>query len=131
MHLALLVAALVLCRRQTPAKTVEAPPETKIDMPPVEPLPEASKTDIQPAQFVAPKETPAPKAPAPTVPPKKDAAPNLTDILPPSPGFYGHPQAIADLVDFVVARILDQLGVEHSLGPRWGVSAATPTIARA
>ena len=41
-------------------------------------------------------------------------------ILPPSPGFYGNPQSIADLVDFVVARILDQLGVSHALGPRWG-----------
>lgn len=48
-------------------------------------------------------------------------------ILPPSPGFYGHPQAIADLVDFVVARILDQLGVAHTLGPRWGASRAAPT----
>jgi flavin prenyltransferase len=52
-------------------------------------------------------------------------------IVPPSPGFYGHPQTIADLVDFVVARILDQLGVEHSLGPRWGASKATTTIERA
>lgn len=41
-------------------------------------------------------------------------------ILPPSPGFYHHPQRIDDLVDFVVARILDQLGVAHSLMPRWG-----------
>jgi 4-hydroxy-3-polyprenylbenzoate decarboxylase len=41
-------------------------------------------------------------------------------ILPPSPGFYNHPQNIDDLVDFVVARILDQLGVAHELMPRWG-----------
>lgn len=41
-------------------------------------------------------------------------------ILPPSPGFYNHPQSIDDLVDFVVARILDQLGVAHNLMPRWG-----------
>lgn len=41
-------------------------------------------------------------------------------ILPPSPGFYHRPQAVADIVDFVVARILDQLGVAHSLMPRWG-----------
>ncbi len=41
-------------------------------------------------------------------------------ILPPSPGFYGHPQAVGDLVDFVVARILDQLAVPHALLPRWG-----------
>jgi 4-hydroxy-3-polyprenylbenzoate decarboxylase len=43
-------------------------------------------------------------------------------ILPPSPGFYGHPRTIEDLVDFVVARVLDQLGIEHALGPRWGAS---------
>jgi len=43
-------------------------------------------------------------------------------ILPPSPGFYGHPRTIEDLVDFVVARVLDQLGVEHTLQPRWGES---------
>jgi 4-hydroxy-3-polyprenylbenzoate decarboxylase len=48
-------------------------------------------------------------------------------ILPPSPGFYGHPRTIEDLVDFVVARVLDQLGVEHTLGPRWGAGrGATP-----
>jgi 4-hydroxy-3-polyprenylbenzoate decarboxylase len=47
-------------------------------------------------------------------------------ILPPSPGFYGRPESIADLVDFIVARILDQLGVEHSLGPRWGEARVTP-----
>jgi 4-hydroxy-3-polyprenylbenzoate decarboxylase len=41
-------------------------------------------------------------------------------ILPPNPGFYHHPQTIQDLVDFVVARILDQIGVLHTLGPRWG-----------
>lgn len=41
-------------------------------------------------------------------------------ILPPSPGFYHHPQSVADIVDFVVARILDQLGVEHQLMQRWG-----------
>lgn len=41
-------------------------------------------------------------------------------ILPPSPGFYHHPQSIEDLVDFVVARILDQLGVQHTLLRRWG-----------
>lgn len=40
-------------------------------------------------------------------------------ILPASPGFYGQPKRIADLVDFVVARILDHLGIEHSIGVRW------------
>ena len=47
-------------------------------------------------------------------------------ILPPNPGFYHHPQTVGDLVDFVVARILDQLAVEHTLMQRWG--AATPSI---
>lgn len=41
-------------------------------------------------------------------------------ILPPSPGFYHHPQSVQDLVDFVVARVLDQIGVEHGLMKRWG-----------
>jgi len=44
-------------------------------------------------------------------------------ILPPSPGFYQKPESIADLVDFVVARILDQLGIENTLSPRWGAFA--------
>lgn len=44
-------------------------------------------------------------------------------ILPPSPGFYHHPQTVEDLVDFVVARILDQLNVPHQLMARWGESA--------
>ena len=48
-------------------------------------------------------------------------------ILPPAPGFYGRPQSIGDLVDFIVARILDQLGVEHTLGPRWGASRSAPS----
>lgn len=41
-------------------------------------------------------------------------------ILPPNPGFYNRPQSVAELVDFVVARILDQLGVPHALVARWG-----------
>lgn len=40
-------------------------------------------------------------------------------ILPPSPGFYHQPTGIADLVDFVVARVLDALGVEHRLIRGW------------
>ncbi|WP_066966517.1 flavin prenyltransferase UbiX [Microbulbifer sp. Q7] len=43
-------------------------------------------------------------------------------ILPASPGFYQKPQSVEDLVDFVVARILSQLGVEQSLLPAWGSS---------
>ena len=41
-------------------------------------------------------------------------------ILFAAPGFYHGAETIADLVDFVVARILDQLGVENTLTPRWG-----------
>ena len=37
-----------------------------------------------------------------------------------APGFYHRPQRIGDLVDFVVARALDQLGIENRLAPRWG-----------
>jgi 4-hydroxy-3-polyprenylbenzoate decarboxylase len=48
-------------------------------------------------------------------------------ILPPAPGFYDRPQSVADLVDFVVARVLDQLRVAHALGPRWGDQRAHPT----
>jgi flavin prenyltransferase len=41
-------------------------------------------------------------------------------ILPPNPGFYQHPESVQEMVDFVVARLLDHLGVEHSLMERWG-----------
>ena len=43
-------------------------------------------------------------------------------VLPASPGFYHRPQSVADMVDFIVARILQQLGLEHDLAPRWGIS---------
>jgi 4-hydroxy-3-polyprenylbenzoate decarboxylase len=41
-------------------------------------------------------------------------------ILPPNPGFYNRPTQVADLIDFVVARVLDQLAIPHKLMPRWG-----------
>ncbi len=41
-------------------------------------------------------------------------------IMPANPGFYQNPIDINDLVDFMVARILDHLGMEHSLLPSWG-----------
>ena len=41
-------------------------------------------------------------------------------VLPASPGFYHRPRDIDALVDFVVARVLDHLGVEHAVGRRWG-----------
>lgn len=48
-------------------------------------------------------------------------------IMPPSPGFYHHPQRVEDLVDFVVARILDHLDIPQDLMPRWGHSSESPT----
>ena len=41
-------------------------------------------------------------------------------VLPAAPAFYHQPASIDDLVNFVVARILDHLGVEHDVAPRWG-----------
>ncbi len=41
-------------------------------------------------------------------------------ILPACPGFYHQPEQVTDLVDFVVARILDHLEIEHHLSARWG-----------
>jgi 4-hydroxy-3-polyprenylbenzoate decarboxylase len=41
-------------------------------------------------------------------------------ILPANPGFYNRPKSVEDLVDFIVARILDHLGVQHELTRRWG-----------
>ena len=43
-------------------------------------------------------------------------------ILPANPGFYHHPRSVDEVVDFIVARILDHLGVEHKLMARWGES---------
>ena len=47
-------------------------------------------------------------------------------ILPPNPGFYHRPETIADLVDFVVGRVLDHLGVAHNLVMPWGRSNDDP-----
>lgn len=41
-------------------------------------------------------------------------------ILPPNPGFYARPARVEDVVDFVVARVLDHVGVPHALAARWG-----------
>jgi 4-hydroxy-3-polyprenylbenzoate decarboxylase len=43
-------------------------------------------------------------------------------VLPAMPAFYTRPRNLADMVDFVVARVCDQLGVEHRLMGRWGES---------
>ncbi|HUO52860.1 MAG TPA: flavin prenyltransferase UbiX [Gemmatimonadaceae bacterium] len=40
-------------------------------------------------------------------------------VMPAAPGFYHRPRAVDDLVDFIVARALDHLGVAHALGRRW------------
>jgi 4-hydroxy-3-polyprenylbenzoate decarboxylase len=40
-------------------------------------------------------------------------------IMPAAPGFYHQPKSIDDLVNFMVARVLDHLGIEHSLMRRW------------
>ncbi|NQZ05316.1 flavin prenyltransferase UbiX [Idiomarina sp.] len=41
-------------------------------------------------------------------------------VMPAAPGFYHQPQSIDDLIDFMVARMLDHLGLEQSLMQRWG-----------
>jgi len=44
-------------------------------------------------------------------------------ILPACPGFYHRPGSVAGVIDFIVARVLDQLGIGHTLLPRWGEPA--------
>ena len=54
-------------------------------------------------------------------------------VLPAMPGFYHRPERVGDLVDHVVGKILDRLGVEHSVGARWeGIRppAEDPGVAR-
>lgn len=46
-------------------------------------------------------------------------------IMPASPGFYHRPQNLDQLIDFVVARVLDQLGIAQTLIARWGEDAAS------
>jgi 4-hydroxy-3-polyprenylbenzoate decarboxylase len=41
-------------------------------------------------------------------------------VIPAAPGFYHRPTAISELVDFMVARVLDHLQLEHTVGKRWG-----------
>lgn len=43
-------------------------------------------------------------------------------IMPASPGFYFNPQSVNDVIDFVVARMLDHIGVNHTLSKKWGES---------
>lgn len=44
-------------------------------------------------------------------------------ILPANPGFYHRPQGVEAVVDYVVARVLDHLGIPHRLLPRWGAGS--------
>jgi 4-hydroxy-3-polyprenylbenzoate decarboxylase len=41
-------------------------------------------------------------------------------VMPAAPGFYNRPTTLEEIVDFIVARALDHLGVPNSLAPRWG-----------
>ncbi|MCC7425084.1 MAG: UbiX family flavin prenyltransferase [Planctomycetaceae bacterium] len=72
--------------------------------------------------IVVPRETPLGSI-------QLDNMKRLTDagavVLPAMPGFYHNPTSIQDLVDFVVGRICDQLGVRHALFKRWGGQNAT------
>lgn len=51
-------------------------------------------------------------------------------IAPLAPGFYLGPKSIEDLVDFMAARLLDLLGVEHKLGQRWGAGGTEGAAAQ-
>ena len=42
-------------------------------------------------------------------------------IIPAMPAFYHHPKRVSDMVDFIVGRVLDSMGVENDLAPRWGI----------
>lgn len=50
-------------------------------------------------------------------------------ILPANPGFYIRPRSVDDVVDFIVARVLDRLGVPHELVARWGRDVAKGSAA--
>jgi 4-hydroxy-3-polyprenylbenzoate decarboxylase len=65
---------------------------------------------------IVPRETPYTRATLQHMLTLHDAG---ATVLPASPGFYGAPQTIAQLVDFVAARVLDVLGVPHDLVTRW------------
>jgi 4-hydroxy-3-polyprenylbenzoate decarboxylase len=42
-------------------------------------------------------------------------------IIPAMPAFYHHPKKLQDIIDFIAGRVLDALGVENELSPRWGL----------
>jgi 4-hydroxy-3-polyprenylbenzoate decarboxylase len=41
-------------------------------------------------------------------------------LIPAMPAFYHHPERVSDMVDFIVGRVLDSMGIENDLSPRWG-----------
>lgn len=47
-------------------------------------------------------------------------------ILPASPGFYHRPERLEDIIDFVAGRILQHLGIELAVGPRWRSGEIAP-----
>ena len=42
-------------------------------------------------------------------------------LIPAMPAFYHHPKRVSDMVDFIVGRVLDSMGIENDLSPRWGI----------
>ena len=50
-------------------------------------------------------------------------------IVPAMPGFYHRPASIDDLVDMMVMKVLDQMGIENSLADRWREGSKTPVLA--
>jgi 4-hydroxy-3-polyprenylbenzoate decarboxylase len=48
-------------------------------------------------------------------------------VLPAMPGFYHRPQSVQDIVDFVVAKILSALGLDHAIVKRWQTPETPPT----
>ncbi|WP_431688073.1 flavin prenyltransferase UbiX [Hahella sp. NBU794] len=47
-------------------------------------------------------------------------------IMPASPGFYHKPASVEQMIDFIVARILNHLGIDQDLTPAWGRASSTP-----
>ncbi|MDA0833339.1 MAG: UbiX family flavin prenyltransferase [Planctomycetota bacterium] len=67
--------------------------------------------------IVVPRETPLSSIQLENM---KRLSDNGVIVLPAMPGFYHNPLSLHDLVDFVVARICDQLGIKHEMTKRWG-----------